>query len=444
MSDTSNQKMSKKEPPYWGFYDDDNEFCYEDPLSRICVNPKKIFTSTFKLIQDGIPRNFESFEYYLILYTYFKDPVSKKYIVMLDKSEWTFWFNHVITELGKLQTSPRWKQDGEVDFHNTWMLRMCNNILNQSHKLKLSERSFQVPDEFFYALASCLDALSPRLPSSDCVPNFVNCVTWLAMDSEGTIWNVIERSGLLVHIIRCSTIPLNDETFTTVYYLLTRQLSLIKKKFKPGQPCRDIVQKILAREGGYSNPDPRVLNFLQTISQLADRTNQDLPLYRPKRLCSFCKTTLPENLILSCGRYHMVSYCSKECQRNDWRDHKPSCREGSGLRNKNYELYATMACKFLTDHQDEIKEKIKKTMNETGHEIDELVLDLDLSADDYGIVPILLNQFEILSVDKLLQTRSPGQLPEDLKSMTRDLNEANRFLCLYHSPLGYHDTSMAL
>ena len=441
MSDASNQKMSKDDESYWGFYTDDNEFCYQDPVSPgVCVNPKEIFTSTFKLIQDTIPRYFESFHYYLVLDTYFNDPVSKKYIVMLDESEWKFWFNHVITQLRKLQTSTQWKQDGELDWNDTWMLGMCNRIFDHSNELKLSERSFQVPDEFFYALASCLDALSPRLPSSDCVQNFVHCAASLVQDSDSTIWKIIEKSGLLVHVIRCSTIPIKTmNMIISFYYQLTKQLNFIRKKFKAGQPCRHIVHKILVGEEGHSNPDPRVLNFLQTISKLANETNQ--VLYHPKRLkCSFCSTTLPENLMLDCGKCQMMSYCSKECQRNDWQRHKPNCEQNSGLRRKNFEKYESMACKFLTDHRDSIKAKVKKTMNETGHEIDELMLDLNFAADESGIVPALSNppQFEILSVENALQTRYLGQVPEDLKSRMRDLKQENQMLCVYHSPFGYN------
>ena len=99
-----------------------------------------------------------------------------------------------------------------------------------------------------------------------------------------------------------------------------------------------------------------------------------------------------------------------------------------------------MACKFLTDHRDSIKAKVKKTMNETGHEIDELMLDLNFAADESGIVPALSNppQFEILSVENALQTRYLGQVPEDLKSRMRDLKQENQMLCVYHSPFGYN------
>ena len=455
MSDTSDQKMSKNEPLYSAFYTDDNEFCYQDRVSpRVCVNPTKIFTSTFKSIhakvqQDDVPRDIiDLFHCYLVLNTYFKDPVSKKYIVMLDKSEWKFWFIHVIIQLRKLQTSPQWKQDGELDMDDTLMLRICHLILKHSNDLKLSERSFHVPKEFFQELASCIDVLSPRLPNSDSIQYFVMCASLLVQDSDSNIWKIIEKSGLLVQILRCSTNPIKDmNIIVSFYYQLTKQLSFIQKKFKPGQPCRNIAHKILVGEEGYSNPDPRVLNFLQTISKLAGGTNQDLLLNHPKRLkCNFCNTTVLENLMRDCGKCQMVSYCSKECQRKDWQSHKQNCDQNSGLRRKNCDKYANMVGKFLDDHHDKISAKTKKTMNETGYTIDELMLELNFAADESGIVPALSNppQFEILNIENFLQTRCTSHLWEDSKSMIRDLKHENLMFCLYHSPFGHHSTSIPI
>ena len=62
-------------------------------------------------------------------------------------------------------------------------------------------------------------------------------------------------------------------------------------------------------------------------------------------MCNFCKIDPKEPLkSCVCGQ---ASYCSKECQLNDWKTHKPSCppfiiRESPG---KGKGLFATRKIK---------------------------------------------------------------------------------------------------
>lgn len=43
--------------------------------------------------------------------------------------------------------------------------------------------------------------------------------------------------------------------------------------------------------------------------------------------CSKCRKTLPEGKVSVCSRCRSVSYCSKECQVADWKQHKVFCRK---------------------------------------------------------------------------------------------------------------------
>ena len=181
---------------------------------------------------------------------------------------------------------------------------------------------FKFQKSFFHALASCIDVLSPRLPQSDFVEFFIYiCGALLEGDFvDGTMLKMMEKSGILLHAIRCSTVPL-DHTCNILYfyYELSKRLIFIGKKFKAGEPCGDIVRKILAGKEGHANPDPKVLNFLQTISTLADKTNQDVPFYvSNNRLsdCHFCRTTGPKDSIMKlCSQCRKVYYCFKKCQK---------------------------------------------------------------------------------------------------------------------------------
>jgi len=420
MSGTSDQKMPIDDSDS-SFYTDDNEFCVQRNGHRICVNPTRIFTSAFESMID-------MFGKYYVLYQYFQDEESEKYFAMLGESEWNFWFNHIITQLRRLQTSPDWKQNGELDKIDDAMLWICSVTL-----LKTSEYSlFRVPTQFFHALASCIDTLAPRLPHSDFIVNVVDICTIL-VNNQSSVLKMIEKSGLLVQILRCSTKSLNRTTsIYRLYTLLSSDFNFIEKQFKPGQPCDDIVRKILVGKEGHSNPDPKVLNFLQTISQLADKIQAvllDDPNIGKRSLavCMFCNTTKSKHSMKLCSQCRTTFYCSKECQRNDWKTHKPHCQPSSFSR-ANSDIFHKIVDRFLIDHHDAIVLKV----HETGYKLEELVLELDFAPDEFGVAPALSDppQFEVLSVKnahKYLQKKYPNLLLtlERLKarSLENHLNE---------------------
>ncbi|KAI0361646.1 hypothetical protein OH77DRAFT_1417912 [Trametes cingulata] len=46
--------------------------------------------------------------------------------------------------------------------------------------------------------------------------------------------------------------------------------------------------------------------------------------------CSYCRQLKPKESIKMCGGCKVMGYCSKECQKADWKEHKPICRQTSG------------------------------------------------------------------------------------------------------------------
>ncbi|KAF2496477.1 hypothetical protein BU16DRAFT_539008 [Lophium mytilinum] len=53
----------------------------------------------------------------------------------------------------------------------------------------------------------------------------------------------------------------------------------------------------------------------------------------PEPFCPICKSSLGLRLCTGCSS---VLYCSKECQRVDWKDHKDACRHIAGLKANGY------------------------------------------------------------------------------------------------------------
>jgi hypothetical protein len=40
-----------------------------------------------------------------------------------------------------------------------------------------------------------------------------------------------------------------------------------------------------------------------------------------------------EKKLKTCGKCKRVAYCSKECQKEDWKDHKKNCRPADAFNN---------------------------------------------------------------------------------------------------------------
>ena len=53
---------------------------------------------------------------------------------------------------------------------------------------------------------------------------------------------------------------------------------------------------------------------------------------KPKALCQYCNKADRSKLLQQCSACFSVSYCSRECQRDDWRNHKKSCKRISARK----------------------------------------------------------------------------------------------------------------
>ena len=85
----------------------------------------------------------------------------------------------------------------------------------------------------------------------------------------------------------------------------------------------------LLKEGGWD-----ALNF---IFQNEDRMRKDrrklrnlVPTPKPTNLdprCAVCDASNDEVKLKSCAKCESVLYCSRECQKKDWKKHKRNCKK---------------------------------------------------------------------------------------------------------------------
>jgi hypothetical protein len=100
------------------------------------------------------------------------------------------------------------------------------------------------------------------------------------------------------------------EDVTVIFDLLTRYQSII-----PGRPidCEQF----------------NVYHSLRLLSSIKTVSNIEAVI---EKLCNNCLAKFDRKLEL-CGGCKKVRYCSRECQREDWRNHKSKCQKTS--KNEN-------------------------------------------------------------------------------------------------------------
>ena len=67
------------------------------------------------------------------------------------------------------------------------------------------------------------------------------------------------------------------------------------------------------------------------------RCNPNSEIRKP---CSMCSTRYAPKLLKRCGRCHSASYCSLDCQRADWPNHKQFCVMMRGAKESLVELFS--------------------------------------------------------------------------------------------------------
>lgn len=80
------------------------------------------------------------------------------------------------------------------------------------------------------------------------------------------------------------------------------------------------------------------------------------------------------------------SDCSKECQVEDWKDHKTDC---GIFRHKEWEIERKFTRNFLSKHQNLLAEKVKAASVAAGLETMELIIHLDFRGSGHYLPPSL-------------------------------------------------------
>mmetsp|Transcript_19320 Transcript_19320/g.47778 ORF Transcript_19320/g.47778 Transcript_19320/m.47778 type:complete len:135 (-) Transcript_19320:416-820(-) len=92
-----------------------------------------------------------------------------------------------------------------------------------------------------------------------------------------------------------------------------------------------------------------------------------------------------------CSRCRFVHYCSKRCQRADWKNHKPFCDPCTNKSEGKGNFLSKLVTSFAREIYVAIMMKMATECDKAGLEIKDMFIEIDFSRNQDGVVPALLD-----------------------------------------------------
>ncbi len=360
----------------------------------------------------------------------FAQNASPKAFKLIPASEIECWFDHAINMLQFFSTSPRYIMTGVLDEHELYILKGSCSLVSHVKALDISFKK-----GFLKEIANFLAAPNaPLMPSAEIADSIFFFVYNVKIMCEGykvqgeqwnseKFWNFLESTGLLLQFIRTSTIPQpngDDPDLFVLYDDIIKCLPVLKKKFKRGKPCGDAVRKILSGEDGSRVEREKVLIYLSNLTKMVDaiQPNSSNTFFNmSSKMCRYCSKPEDsedfEGTLMKCSRCKNAYYCSKECQKKDWKMHKKFCMLADKQDKKNKQARANAAFTFLDENYTSIMEKFIEVIDMSGKSREDFLLELDFFPGENGCAPALKDppEFNIKDIRGYIEGNRPN-LPD--------------------------------
>jgi len=309
-------------------------------------------------------------------------------------SEIEIYVNHTVEQIEKKTRDDHWVRNGTlVDMHEKAMIYGWIDLCMHAMPCKLAFEG-----SFFKVLAKF--AAAPRAVVPDdaesiamIVANAVVSVVFnkAILSSPEKAFKKLESCGMLSQFIRLSVSHRLDSCSRSGVLKLYDELilcsSFIKKKFVKNEACGDITMSILANPSLRNHP---VVPKLHTIRAFLDLsgvpTGVPAPLQSLKggmKICRFCSknehTLEFQQSLRKCSRCKCTYYCSKECQKADWKSHKLTCQPAKNSEVKQMEFTENTVLSFVKNNYCSIMKEIVKVTDETGKTKGDLLLEIDFA-----------------------------------------------------------------
>lgn len=259
------------------------------------------------------------------------------------------WLSYITDEFERFSKKRIWILAGRLEPDDCSVLLFCVAMFERH----VVPTSLVFGSKFFHVLANFLKARHEDGDENDrlymCICGAVGKIIEGALDtalyhdnswSTEKIFKKWEASGMLEQILLCATVPaevplgsavflMSQDGFGCVLMKLKSCSDFVIQTFKSGQPCGDTLKAILAGRAGSKRIRPDMRNIFQGIATLAGTMDAKASKARSasRETCQHCGES--ETPLSVCGGCSSANYCSKECQKADWKSHKPYCRKGT-------------------------------------------------------------------------------------------------------------------
>jgi len=101
-----------------------------------------------------------------------------------------------------------------------------------------------------------------------------------------------------------------------------------KKKFKHCFVVHQIIEKLLKKgPGGHKIFRMRKLKYDLDLEFVEDICKGYLSRFKKGTICNYCFKICEEEVGGNCFACKSVRYCSRRCQKDDWKNHKKTCKK---------------------------------------------------------------------------------------------------------------------
>lgn len=295
---------------------------------------------------------------------------SDEVFATIPRSELDKWYAHckkVLTQYTVGTKCNLWKKTGEMEEQDASILHACISMSKHLNAVKVAFES-----DFFKILANLIAAVNatdnpsdsdaPLLPCADIAEsiNFivdntrVTCQNDAIIQSQNksssnstsnnadrdAVWKKFESNGLLLQFIRCSTIPQTHKShglhicYDDLIECLNHRSQQLKDKFERGKLCGELVYAMMWDVDGNKKRDEKVLTHIRNIAKILDiaQLMKDEKTGTILYTCRYCNSRegatnseTDQSSLMACGQCLKAYYCSRDCQRKDWKTHKLYC-----------------------------------------------------------------------------------------------------------------------
>ena len=298
--------------------------------------------------------------------------------------------DHALECIASFSCTDHWRETGDLEHQYDGEVLECIALLSTHKKFVRFLHQDVEGDGILSSLANvCRQRTPPVLVSAEFAHHIIrmvnniiaSCGTNLGMKREAE-FRLVESTGILYQALRFFSIPQdNYHAHCIILDFLSSCPKLLSKKFVDDKPGRMIIDSIMEGSDGYAKVtssalSDRIGNILQMddLATPKDDPNDGFDI-RCCRMCNKNGMDLGQGKKLNqCARCQAVYYCSKECQRADWKDHKKTCNTATKTpvsnRNVATDYVQRRKCAIISA----IVEK-RKELN--GIPFKQLLLDID-------------------------------------------------------------------